>query len=148
MRLVGGLFEEDEALTVALQDLREAGFVAFNVFGPVELYRSLEPEMKIEQALDSQQHTAGGAVEGITFHHRPLATDDPSAQTVADDLRALGIPEGEAELFVAGLRLEQFLLLLQTKAGRADEAEAIIEDAGAVAVRTMEPADASPEQPR
>ncbi len=148
MRIVGGLFEADEEVTVALQALRDAGFVAFNVFGPVELYRSLEPEVEIEEVLESQQHTAGGAVEGITFHRRPLTTEDPSAQTVADDLQALGIPDGEAELFVAGLRLDQYLLLLQTKAGRAEEAEAIMEDEGAVAVRSMLPADASPEQRR
>lgn len=148
MRIVGGLFEEDEDLTLALQDLRDAGFVAISVFGPVELYRSLEPDMEIEQVLDSQQHMAGGAVEGITFHHRPLMTEDPSAQTVADDLQMLGVPEGEAELFVAGLRLDQFLLLLRTKAGRAEDAEAIMEDAGAIAVRSMAPAGVSPEQRR
>lgn len=148
MRLIGGLFEEDEDLTMALQDLRNAGFVAFNVFGPLELYRSLDDKVGIEEVLESQKHTAGGAVEGITFHRRPLSTDDPSAQTVADDLQSLGVPEGEAELFVAGLRLEQHLLLLQTKTGRADEAESILEDAGAVAVRSMAPADATPEQRR
>jgi len=148
MRIVGGLFKEDEDLTLALQDLRDAGFVAFNVFGPAELYRSLEPQVEIEEILDSQQHTAGGAVEGITFHRRPLSTEDPSAQTVADDLQSLGIPDGEAELFVAGLRLEQYLLLLQTKAARAEEAEAIMDGGGAVVVRSMSPASASPEQRR
>lgn len=148
MRIVGGLFEEDEDLALTLNNLRDAGFVAFNVFGPVELYRSLEPEMEIEEVLESQRHTAGGAVEGITFHRRPLSTEDPSAQTVADDLQSLGIPDGEAELFVAGLRLEQYLLLLQTKAGRAEEAEGIMEDGGAVVVRSMAPAGASPEQRR
>lgn len=148
MKIVGGLFEEDEDLTVVLQDLRDAGFVAFNVFGPVELYRSLEPKVEIEQVLDSHQHTAGGTVEGITFHRRPLATEDPSAQTVADDLQSLGIPDDEAELLVAGLRLDQYLLLLQTKAGRAEEAETLLEKGGAIAVRSMSPAGATPEQRR
>lgn len=148
MRIIGGLFDEDEDLTIVLQDLRDAGYVTFNVFGPAELYRSLEAEAEIEAMLESQRHTAGGAVEGITFHRRPLSTEDPSAQTVADDLRTLGIPEEEAELFVAGLRLDQYLLLLQTKAGRADDAEAIMEEGGAVLVRTIFPSGASPEERR
>ena len=146
MRIVGGLFADKQDMTLALEDLQEKGFVAFKVFGPAELYRSPGTEDDVEESIVDPEHTAAGAVEGITYYGVTGAPDDPSAQPVGDDLRSIGLPDDVAEEFVAGLHQDQVLLLVQTKASRAGEAVSAMEERGAQLTHSVHPTDAFPEE--
>lgn len=145
MELVGGVFQNEGDLTLALEALSEKGFTAFEVFGPDELFREGVMDEETAESLDSQQHTAMGTVSGISVNARPYIPDDPSAQTVTDDLTQLGVPEEVAGEFLAGLQQNGLLLMMRTKAGRAAEAKEILEENGARTVHRVHPEDAFPE---
>ncbi|MFW5942517.1 MAG: hypothetical protein ACOC9X_03415 [bacterium] len=146
MELVGGVFQNEGDLTLALQALSEKGFTAFKVFGPDELFREGVVDEETAESLESQQHTAMGTVGGISVNARPYIPDDPSAQTITDDLVQLGLPEEVADEFVAGIQQNGLLLMLSTKAGRAAEAQEILEENGALTVHSVHPEDAFPEE--
>lgn len=146
MQLVGGLFKDKQDLSLALEDLNDKGFVAFNVFGPSELFRSPGVDEEIEESAETPKHTAGGTIDGISVTPRPLAPDDPSAQEVVADLHEMGVPEQEAEEFVAGLHQDLLLLLVQTKAGRGEEAREVMEQRQATLVHEMQPAHMAGEE--
>jgi hypothetical protein len=141
VQLVGGLFEDKQDLTLALADLNEKGFRAFNVFGPGELFRSPGADDNTEESVETAKHTAQGTIGGISISPRPIATDDPSAQPVLDDLQEMGVPKREASQFVAGLHQDLLLLLVQTKAQRGEEALEVMEARQAKLTHQMEPTD-------
>jgi hypothetical protein len=138
MEIVGGIFADKQDLVLALHDLDEQGFVAFNVFGPSELFRAPDTDEEIEESIESPRHTAMGTVDGISVSPRPYIPDDPSAQPVTDDLTQLGVPEKLAETFVAGLQQDKLLLLLKSKESKADEAVSVMEERGAILYRATE----------
>lgn len=146
MKIVGGLFDSQEDMTLALEALDDADFAAFKVFGPEELFREPVAEEEVEGSVESQAHIAAGGASGISVNPNPYVPGDPSAQTVEDDLLSLGLSQAMAEVFVAGLQQENLLLLVQTKAGRADEAAQIMEAQNARAVLQHHPEDAFPEE--
>lgn len=146
MQLIGGLFKDKQDLSLALADLDEEGFRAFNVFGPSELFRSPGAEDEVEESVETPKHTAQGTIGGISVSPRPIATEDPSAQPVVADLREIGVPEKEADEFVAGLHQDLLLLLVQTKAERGDRAREIMEERQATLAYQMEPADMTGEE--
>lgn len=148
MQLVGGLFKDKQDLSLALEELNEKGFRAFNVFGPSELFRSPGTEDEVEESLETPKHTADGTIAGISVSPRPLTPEDPSAQPVAEDLEKMGIPEKEADEFVAGLHQDLLLLLVQTKGARGDEARQVMERHQATLTHQMEPADMAGEEMR
>lgn len=146
MQLVGGLFKDKQDLALALEDLNDKGFVAFNVFGPSELFRSPGTEEEVEESVETPKHTAPGTIGGISVNPRPTTTDDPSAQQVLEDLEKIGVPEKEADEFVAGLHQDLLLLLVQTKAERGEEARTVMEGREATLVHQMQPADMAGEE--
>lgn len=146
MQLVGGLFKDKQDLSLALADLDEKGFRAFNVFGPGDLFRSPGADDEIEESVETPKHTAQGTIGGISVNPRPVAPDDPTAQPVFDDLQKMGIREEEASEFVAGLHQDLLLLLVQTKAERGDEAREVMEARQATLTHQMEPADMTGEE--
>ena len=146
MKIVGGLFRSQQDLTLALQDLDDADFTALKVFGPEELFREPVADEEVEESLETQAHIAAGGASGISVNPRPYVPGDPSAQTVEDDLLSLGLSQAVAEVFTAGLQQENLLLLVQTKAGRADEAAQIMEAQNAREVIQHHPEDAFPEE--
>lgn len=146
MQLVGGLFKDKQDLSLALEDLNDKGFVAFNVFGPSELFRSRGMDEEVEESVESPKHTAAGTIDGISVTPRPLAPDDPSARQITDDLHQMGVPEQEADEFVAGLHQDLLLLLVQTKAERGEEAREIMEERQATIAYQMQPAHMAGEE--
>ncbi|HSM58336.1 MAG TPA: hypothetical protein VK879_19435 [Candidatus Sulfomarinibacteraceae bacterium] len=146
MELVGGIFDNEQDLTLALQALSEKGFVAFEVFGPDELFRQGVIDEEMAESLESQQHTAMGSIGGISVNARPYIPDEPSARPISDDLMQLGLPEEVADEFVAGIQQDGLLLMLRTKAARAAEAQEILEENSALTVHSVHPEDAFPEE--
>jgi hypothetical protein len=146
VQLIGGLFKNKQELSLALADLQDEGFVAFQVFGPNELFRSPGTDDKVEESVETPKHTAGGTIDGIAVTPRPLAPSDPSAQSVGEDFEEMGIPEQIAGEFVAGLHQDLLLLLVQTKADRGQEALQVMKEHEATLVHQMEPADMTGEE--
>lgn len=146
MQLVGGLFKDKQDLSLALEDLNEKGFVAFNVFGPSELFRSPGVDEEVEESTETPKHTAGGTIDGISVTPRPLAPDDPSARQVSEDLHQMGVPDEKVDEFVAGLHQDLLLLLVQTKAERGEEAREVMEKGQATVAYQMQPAHMAGEE--
>jgi len=61
---------------------------------------------------------------------RPYVPDDPSAASIHNDLRGMGIGEDDADRYVSGLHQNYTLLLVQTAAGRAGTVRQILQEAG------------------
>lgn len=152
MELVGGIFETEQDLTRALDQLSEKGFVAFKVFGADELYREPGTDEEMEASLKSPQHTASGTISGISVNPESDEPDDPSAESVTDDFMDLGWPEEIAAEFVSSLHQNRVVLLTRVKTGRLEEAQEAMRAADARAVHHAHPADSFPEdrwrQPR
>ena len=130
MSIVGGLFQGETDLLVALETLQEHGFDTMTVYGPDELFREPDANERWSELQQGQQHTAGGTISGITVNPRPLGIENPSARTVTDDLVSIGVSEENADAFVDGLDEGQRLLLVVTKTGRADEVKQLIREQG------------------
>ena len=58
MTIVGGLFEDEPELTLALETLQDHGFDTFTVLGPEELFKEQVVDEDTEERLESPQHTA------------------------------------------------------------------------------------------
>ncbi|MCI0649495.1 MAG: hypothetical protein L0346_32025 [Chloroflexi bacterium] len=132
MRVIGGLFSNEYDLLMAIEGLQERGFDTMTVFGPDELFREPGSNQEWQRILESHKHTAGGTISGIKVNPRPLGVDDPSARTMTDDLIGMGVSEEEASSFVNGLDQGHRLLLVHTKAGRAEEAQQVLQEQGAI----------------
>lgn len=145
MELVGGIFETEQDLTRALDQLSEKGFVSFKVFGPDELYREPGTDEAMEESVETQQHTASGTISGISVNPDADEPDDPSAETVTDDFMDLGWPEEIADEFVSSLHQDRVVLITRVKAGRLEEAQEAMRAADATAVHHAHPADSFPE---
>lgn len=131
MTIIGGLFEDGPELTMALETLQERGFDTFTVFGPEELFKEPLIDDETEERLESPQHTAAGAISGITVTPRTYHPGDASAQTVEDDLEDLGLSPAERDFYVAGLQQNRVALLVQTRGDRAAEARELLRQEGA-----------------
>lgn len=130
MTIVGGLFEDEPELTMALESLQDHGFNTFTVFGPEELFKEPVVDEETEERLESPQHTAAGAISGITVNPRTYRPDD-SAQTIEDDLEDFGLSEAERDFYVAGLQQNKTALLVQARADRAEEVRGLLQQEGA-----------------
>lgn len=130
MTIVGGLFEDEPELTMTLEALQDRGFDTFTILGPEELFKEPIIDEETEDRLESPQHTAAGAIAGITVNPRTYHPDD-SAQTIEDDLEDFGLSKAERDFYVAGLQQNKTALLVQTRADRADEARQVLQQEGA-----------------
>jgi len=130
MTIVGGLFEDEPQLTMALEALQEHGFDTFTVLGPEELFKEPVVDDNTGERLERPQHTAAGAIAGITVNPLTYRPDD-SAQTIEDDLEDFGLSEAERDFYVAGLQQNKTALLVQARADRAGEAQEVLQQEGA-----------------
>jgi hypothetical protein len=131
MTIVGGLFEDEPELTMALETLQDHGFDTFTVLGPEELFKEQVVDEDTEERLESPQHTAAGVISGITVNPRTYHPDDASAQSIEDDLEDFGLSKAERDFYVAGLQQNKTALLVKTRADRADEAREVLQQEGA-----------------
>lgn len=132
MSIIGGLFDDEPQLTMALEALQDHGFNTFTVFGPDELFKEPATDEDVEERLESQRHTAAGAIGGISVNPRTYRPDDASARPVEEDLADFGLGEPEQDFYVSGLQQNKLALLVHTKADRAEEAREVLQREGAI----------------
>jgi hypothetical protein len=146
MEIVGGIFRDEKSLTPALDSLADAGFKRFMIFGAEDLLDDGGLDERREEDSISRKHTAAGTISGISANPPSNLPDDRKPQSGEDDLMGVGLPEEEAEEFVRALQQDRLLLLVQTKAGRAPDAEEILRANEAQTTRRLHPQDAFPEE--
>lgn len=144
MEIVGAIFSDETTLNLTLEALQEAGFQTYMVFGADDF--SGEPGIDDEGDSPTQQHTAAGTFSGIT--HTPPAgiPDDPSTETIEDELMAIGLSHADAQSFVDALHNNSLLLLVQTWTGQTEDAEQILQSHEGKSLRRIHPTDAFPEE--
>lgn len=144
MDIVGAIFTDEETLTPALDALEEAGFSTYMVFGPDDF--SGERDIEDIGDLPTQQHTAAGTFSGIT--HTPPADipEEPSTETIRDELMAVGLSQSDAESFLTAMQQDRLLLLVPTWTGRTDEVEQLLRAHQGHDLRRIHPEDAFPEE--
>lgn len=145
MQIIGALFDDEDELTPALEALREAGFETYKVFGADDFSGDRGVEGSVETDSAGQQHTAAGTVSGISVNPPANIPEEPSTETVRDELMAVGLSENDAEIFVTSLAQDRLLLLVQTWTGRTDEADELLQQHNARMTRRIHPDDAFPE---
>ena len=145
MEIVGGILNNEENLTSALKALEEAGFREYLVYGRDDFTGELDAGKGGEEDQTTQQHTAAGTVSGIAHNPPAQIPDEPSTETIKDELMSVGLPESDAESFVSDLQDDQLLLLVQTWTGETERAEAILKAHDATMMRRIHPEDAFPE---
>ena len=143
MEIVGAIFQDEETLTPVLEALQEAGFNTFMVFGSDDFTGELGAGDDAEST--TQQHTAAGAVSGISVNPPADIPDEPSTETIEDELMAVGLPRTDAEMFVSALQQNRLLLLVQTWTGRTETVEELLQTHDAQMLRRIHPDDAFPE---
>lgn len=146
MEIVGSIFRDEESLTPALDALRDAGFETYMVFGPEDF--TGEPSIENDGEADSAtaKHTAAGTVSGMSVNPPAQIPDEPSTETIEDELMAVGLPRDDARQFVSELEQDRLLLLVQTGSGRATAVENIFRSNEGHFVRRIQPTDAFPEE--
>ena len=144
MDIVGAIFTDEETLTPALDALEDAGFSTYMVFGRDDF--SGEPGIEDEGDSSTQQHTAAGTFSGIT--HTPPAEipEDPSTETIKDELMTVGLTRSDANSFVSAMQQDRLLLLVPAWTGRTDDLEQLLRTHEGHELRRIHPEDAFPEE--
>lgn len=145
MQIIGAIFDDEDDLTPALEALREAGFETYKLFGADDFSGDPDVEGSVETDSTGQKHTAAGTVSGISVNPPAEVPENPSTETVRDELMAVGLSEADAEIFVTGLGQDRLLLLVQTWTGRTEDADEILQQHNARLTRSIHPDDAFPE---
>ncbi len=143
MEIVAAIFSDEETLAPALKALEEAGFDTHMVFGPDDF--SGVPGLEDEGDSPTQQHTAAGTISGISVNPPADIPEQPSTETIQDELMAVGLSQSDAQNFVGALQQDRLLLLVQTWTGRTADAEEILQNYGGENLRRIHPTDAFPE---
>ncbi len=144
MEIIGAVFSDESILNPTLQALEEAGFETYMVFGADDF--SGEPDMDAYTHSATRQHTPAGSVSGIRVDPDTEIPDDPSTETVRDELMSLGLTAAEARDFVEALHDDRLLLLVPTWTGKSDTVETIMRSHSGRGIRRIHPEDSFPEE--
>lgn len=142
MKIVGGIFPDETDMNAALDALHEAGFEVHKLYGTDDF--SGEPHFDEQTHAGTRQHTAAGTISGISDPPAEVP-EQPSTETIEDELMALGLSQPDARSFLDPLRDDRLLLLVPTETGKAGNVEQILKQHNASHIRGVQPEDAFPE---
>lgn len=144
MDIVGAIYTDEETLTTALDALEEAGFTTYMVFGRDDF--SGEPGMDNAAESSTRRHTAAGTIGGISVNPPAEIPDEPSTETVEDELMAVGLSQSDARSFISAMQQDRLLLLVPTWSGRTADLEQLLRAHEGHELRSIHPQDAFPEE--
>lgn len=144
MEIVAAIFTDEETLTTALDALEEAGFTTHMVFGRDDF--SGESGMDNAAESSTRRHTAAGTISGISVNPPAEIPDEPSTETVEDELMAVGLSRSDARSFLPAMEQDRLLLLVPTWTGRTADLEQLLQSHDGHELRSIHPEDAFPEE--